>query len=57
MYDPFALDRQRLELERLRRLAESASRRSVPAESHHHERAGRHLRALRRSQRRAATAC
>jgi hypothetical protein len=57
MYDPLALDRQRIELERLRRHAESASRRLAPAESSTPESADRHLRVLRRSRRRPATAC
>jgi len=57
MYDPLALDRQRIELERLRRSAESASRRPAPVESVDQEPAHRSLHLLRRSHRRPAAAC
>jgi hypothetical protein len=53
MYDPLALDRQRIELERLRHRTESAPRRPDPTDSSPAERTG-HPRLLRRSHRRAA---
>lgn len=57
MNDPLALDRQRIELERLRRRSESASRRAVPVEAVCGEPTSRHPRVLRRSHRRPAAAC
>jgi hypothetical protein len=57
MYDPLALDLQRIELERLRRRAESASRRPTPPECVDQEPASRALHLLRRSHRRPAAAC
>jgi len=53
MYDPLALDRQRIDLERLRRRTESAPRRPQPTGCASHE-TTRHFRTLRR---RPATAC
>ena len=47
MYDPLALDRQRIELERLRRRTESAPRRPQPNGLAARE-PTRHFRALRR---------
>jgi hypothetical protein len=55
MYDPLALDRLRIEQERLRHRAESAPRRPEPDESVAHD--GRRLRVPRRLQRRATSAC
>ena len=58
MYDPLALDRQRIELERLRRRTELAARRpSATDEGQHHEPTSHRLRVLRRAHRRPATAC
>jgi hypothetical protein len=57
MHDPLALDRQRIDLERLRRRAESASQRQAPLASVDQEPASRSLHLLRRSHRRPAAAC
>lgn len=57
MYDPLALDRQRIELERLRSRSESAVRRNPTGERSETSTAHRHLRGLRRPYRRPAAAC
>jgi hypothetical protein len=57
MYDPLALDRQRIELERLRRRTETAPLRPARASREDQESTGRHLRIPGRSRRRPAAAC
>jgi len=57
MYDPLALDRARIDLERLRSRAESAPRRPDPMGCAAEEPTDRRRGMLRRAHRRPATAC